>query len=194
MKKLKPLLFCTLFFISCGHNANKVNAKSETEHLNEITFETDDSIYDDWYEQESADIDIYDCSGKYYITLQGTLEASFYTSYEEHSTFTRTSPLAATEIRPCNVDFKNGLISINGKNFIIKIISTDIKEYYTYTSMWGDGPAAYNIYAYLDVFNSSIKMEFEYHSGEKTAHLYVISGDDPAFISEYFLVKDVKQK
>lgn len=138
-------------------------------------------------------------SGKYHVTLARTLFAGRYISRQEHATFLSDGrPLAATKIRPCVVDFKKGMLFINDNTYIIKITSVEAEEYYLDTNLWidDDPSVAYRIVICLDVQNASadspVKMEFIYDTASETVNFFIIEGEDPAFIDEYFLVKEIK--
>lgn len=144
---------------------------------------------------QSQDLNPQHYSGKYYITMAGELFANWYSSYDEHSTFKRTCPLAATKIRPCVVDFEKGVLSLNDHTYLIKVTAIDADEYYT-TMIDAEDTKAYHILICSDVLNSPedspIKMEFIYDSVEETAKLYLLHGDELVIINEYFLVKEIK--
>lgn len=147
---------------------------------------------------QSQDLNPQHYSGKYYITMAGELFANWYSSYDEHSTFRRTSPLAATKIRPCVVDFEKGVLSLNDDTYLIKVTAIDADEYYTMI-MDAEDIKAYQILICSDVLNSPedspIKMEFRYDSLRETAELYLLHGlygDELVIIEEYFLVKEIK--
>ena len=116
-------------------------------------------------------------SGKMYIEAIEIYSTPRYVSYEDHAILSRQSRIPSAKIMTCEMDFEKGTINTDGSINRVKVLST--KKY--------DTDSGWTVVIYMDMVDSSDKMELVWSQYGKPYIQQVTQSDDGIGIAKIIL-------